>query len=119
MRTIAIDDASRSPGARHPGPLLRDHVLPGLGLSVSQAARDLGISRQTLHRIFDSSANITPEMAARLETLCGVSSTFWMRLQCAYDLDRAHVALADVLPQIPRHTLSVKILKQLGALNGR
>ena len=58
--------------AEHPGMLLRNHVLPGLGLSVSQAARDLGIARQTLHRILAGDAAITPEMAARLERLCGV-----------------------------------------------
>ncbi|WP_350030103.1 helix-turn-helix domain-containing protein, partial [Caballeronia sp. AZ7_KS35] len=46
-----------------PGDLLKIFVLPHLGLSVSQAARDLGVARQTLHRIFDGSASITPEMA--------------------------------------------------------
>ncbi|WP_250504531.1 HigA family addiction module antitoxin, partial [Caballeronia sp. AZ7_KS35] len=49
--------------AHHPGDLLKIFVLPHLGLSVSQAARDLGVARQTLHRIFDGSASITPEMA--------------------------------------------------------
>ena len=68
----------------HPGVLLRNHVLPGLGLSVSQAARDLGITRQTLHRILAGDAAITPEMAARLERVCGVPSGFWLDCQHRY-----------------------------------
>jgi addiction module HigA family antidote len=54
--------------------LLRDHVLPALQLSVGQAARDLVVTRQTLHRIVAGNAAISTEMAARLERFCGVSS---------------------------------------------
>lgn len=103
----------------HPGALLRDYVLPGIGLSISQAARDLQVSRQTLHRIFDGTASVTPEMAARIETLTGVPSMFWLRRQCAFDLNRARVSLADVLSHIPRHTLPHVIMKQIGALDER
>ena len=105
--------------AHHPGGLLRDFVLPRLDLSVSQAARDLGVSRQTLHRIFDARAGITPEMAVRLEALCGISAMFWLELQCAHDLRQARLSLADALPHIPRYRLSHLAMKQLGALDGR
>lgn len=44
---------------------------------------------------------------------------FWLRLQCAYDLDRVQSALGDVLSRIPRHTLSRTIMKQIGALDER
>jgi addiction module HigA family antidote len=88
-------------------------------LSVSQAARDLGISRQTLHRILDGGTAITPEMATRLGVLAGLPPIFWLRIQCEYDLQRAHVSLADALLRIPRRTLPHKIMKELGALNGR
>ena len=47
----------------HPGEMLREDVLPALGLSVSEAARQLGVSRQTLHRIMAGTHSITPEMA--------------------------------------------------------
>jgi addiction module HigA family antidote len=50
----------------HPGAILREDVLPALGLSVSEAARQLGVTRQTLHRIMAEKASITPEMAVRL-----------------------------------------------------
>jgi addiction module HigA family antidote len=109
----------KSAGTPYPGRLLRDHVLPGLSLSISQAARDLGVSRQTLHRIFDGTTAITPETAARLESLCGVSSMFWLRLQCEYDLQRAQASLVDVLARIPKRTLPATIRKQLGVIDGR
>ncbi|WP_248324908.1 HigA family addiction module antitoxin [Caballeronia sp. Sq4a] len=105
--------------ARHPGGVLKDFVLPSLQLSVSQAARDLGVSRQTLHRIFDASASVTPEMAVRLEALCGISAMFWLELQCAHELRNARASLAQLLPQIPRYRLPYKAMKELGATDGR
>jgi addiction module HigA family antidote len=105
--------------AKHPGTLLREQVLPGLRLSVSQAARDLGIARQTLHRILAGEAAITPEMAARLQQFCGVSSDFWLRCQHRYDLQRARNELDAVLRRIPLHPLSETIVKKIGAYDGR
>ena len=101
--------------AKHPGTLLREQVLPGLRLSVSQAARDLGIARQTLHRILAGEAAITPAMAARLEQLCGVSSDVWLRCQNHYELQRARSELRPVLKRIPRRLLSETIIKKIGA----
>ncbi|PVX61353.1 HigA family addiction module antitoxin [Paraburkholderia unamae] len=103
----------------HPGLFLRAHVLPAMNLSVSQAARDLRISRQTLHRILEGATAITPAMAVRLERLSGLPSMFWLCRQCEYDLCTARAALAEVLTQIPLRTLSPKLLKQLGVHDGR
>ncbi|MDR5741025.1 MULTISPECIES: HigA family addiction module antitoxin [unclassified Caballeronia] len=105
--------------ARHPGELLRNFVLPHLGVSVSQAARDLGVARQTLHRIFDGSAIITPEMALRLEAFCGVSAMYWLRLQSAHEIHDARASLQQALTRIPNHKLSRVAMKQLGATDGR
>jgi addiction module HigA family antidote len=105
--------------AKHPGTLLRQQVLPGLRLSVSQAARDLGVARQTLHRILAGEAAITPEMAARLERLCGVSSDFWLHCQDHYELQRAKNELGPVLKRIPLRPLSETIIKKIGAHRGR
>jgi addiction module HigA family antidote len=111
---------SRPPdAAKHPGALLREHVLPGLHLSVSQAARDLGVARQTLHRILAGEAAITPKMAARLEQLCGLSSDFWLRCQDRYELQRARNELGPVLRRIPPRPLSETIIKKIGAHRGR
>lgn len=105
--------------SEHPGTLLRDHVLPGLQLSVSQAARDLGVARQTLHRILAGNAAISTEMAARLERFCGVSSEFWLDCQHRYELQRAKTELASVLTRIPCRPLAESILKRIGGTYGR
>ncbi|MFX1676127.1 HigA family addiction module antitoxin [Paraburkholderia sp. A2WS-5] len=105
--------------APHPGTILRDCVLPGLSLTISQAARELGVSRQSLHRLLGGTSAFTPGTAARLARLSGVPSMYWLHLQCEYDLERAQVSLVNVLPAIPRHRLSPEILKQLGAIDER
>ena len=83
--------ASARPKMRpvHPGAILRDTVLPALGISVSEAARDLGISRQTLHQIMAEKAPITPAMALRIGKFCGNGPDLWLRLQVSHDLWRA------------------------------
>jgi addiction module HigA family antidote len=103
----------------HPGVILRKHVLPALGLSVSQAARDLGVSRQTLHRILAGNAAITLEMAVRLEKFCGVPSRFWLERQQEHDLQRVKQEFAGALSRIPLHSLPGDIIKQIGAGHGR
>jgi addiction module HigA family antidote len=104
--------------ADHPGALLRLYVLPALKLSVSQAARDLAITRQTLHRILAGAAALTPEMAVRLERLCGVASEFWLDRQHRHELERVRRENADVLARIPSRALPKGTLKQIGASDG-
>ena len=103
----------------HPGRLLRLYVLPGLQLSVSQAARDLGVARQTLHRILAGEAAITPEMAVRLERLCGVRSAFWLDRQQRHELPRIREEIAEALSRIPARPLPQNIIEQIGAHDGR
>jgi addiction module HigA family antidote len=105
--------------AEHPGALLRLYVLPALNLSVSQAARDLEISRQTLHRILAGAAALTPEMAVRLERLCGVASEFWLDRQHRHELTRVRRNQAAVLARIPARVLPKVIAEQIGASDGR
>lgn len=99
----------------HPGRQLRDRVLPGLGLSVSQAARELGVARSTLHRLLAGEAAVTPEMAARLARLSSVPARHWLAHQQAHDLWHAERALADVLRRIPAHMLPRAIREEIGA----
>ncbi len=87
----------------HPGRILREDVLPALELSVSAAARELRVSRQTRHRIMARSRSITPEMALRLGRFCGNGPGLWLRLQQDYDLWRAERRLAAELENIPVH----------------
>ncbi len=98
----------------HPGWILRDRVLPGLGLSVSQAARELRIARQTLHRILAGKAAVSPDMATRLARLSGTTPQFWLERQQRHDLWHAEQALAAILGLIPTHTLPVALQTEIG-----
>ena len=70
----------------HSGELLREDVLPALDMTVSDAARELRVSRQTLHRILSGTMAVSPEMAVRLGKFCGNGPGLWLRMQAAYDL---------------------------------
>ena len=85
----------------HPGEILREDVLPGLGMQVSVAARHLGVTRQALHRILAGTASITPEMALRLGKFCGNGPGVWLRMQQRHDLWHAERAMRDALLAIP------------------
>ena len=89
-----------------PGEILREEVLPSLGLSVTAAARQLRISRQTLHRILAGTSAVTPEMAVRLGKFCGNGPSLWLRMQEAFDLWHAEKRLAAELEKIPAHRSS-------------
>jgi addiction module HigA family antidote len=89
----------------HPGAILREDVLPALRLSVSEAARQLRVTRQTLHRILSGRSAVTPEMALRLGRFCGNGPDLWLRMQQAHDLWRAREELRAELEQIPEHAV--------------
>ena len=73
----------------HPGEIIRELVIMPLGLTISETAAALGVSRNTLHRILKGDGAITAEMATRLETTFGKpDASHWLRLQNAYDLWR-------------------------------
>jgi addiction module HigA family antidote len=85
----------------HPGKLLGEDVLPALGISVSEAARKMRVSRQTLHRIIAGDAGVTPGMAVRLGKFCGNGPGLWLRMQQTHDLWHAEQRLANELTKIP------------------
>ena len=89
----------------HPGEMLKEDVLPALRLPVAEAARQLGVSRQTLYKILGGTAPVTPEMAVRLGQWCGNGPSLWLRMQQAFDLWHAERALADKLAGIPSHVV--------------
>lgn len=84
----------------HPGEILREDVLPELKLSVSEAARRLGVSRQQLHRILGCTHPITVEMALRIGKLAGNGPGLWLRMQQNHDLWHAEQELKDELKSI-------------------
>ena len=73
----------------HPGRSIRENCLEPLGLSVTEAARVLGVARHTLSRVLNGHAAISPEMALRLEKAGWSNAEFWLRRQTTYDLVRA------------------------------
>lgn len=84
----------------HPGEILREDVLPALGISVSEAARRLGISRQQLHRVLACTHPITTEMALRIGKFAGNGPSLWLRMQQAHDLWHAEQRMKDELSEI-------------------
>ena len=73
----------------HPGFSIRENCLAPLGLSVTEAAKVLGVTRHTLSRVLNGRAAISPEMAIRLEKAGWSSAEFWLRRQTAYNLVQA------------------------------
>ena len=70
----------------HPGDLVRYDCLEPLGLSITDAAKALKVSRQALNNLVNKKSGISPEMAVRLSKAFNSSPEFWMRLQLNYDL---------------------------------
>ncbi|MDH5513880.1 MAG: HigA family addiction module antitoxin [Gammaproteobacteria bacterium] len=70
----------------HPGEVLRELCIEPLGLSITEAAEALGVSRKTLSAILNGRSGISPEMAVRLSLAFGTSSESWLNQQIQYDL---------------------------------
>jgi len=73
----------------HPGLSVRHDCIEPLGLTITEAARALGVTRQALNNLVNCKAAISPEMAIRLDKAFGGGADTWLRLQAAYDLAQA------------------------------
>src|ERR1700739_4399906 len=73
----------------HPGFSVRHDCLAPLGLTVTEAANALGVTRQALNNLVNGKSGISPEMAIRLHKAFGGGAEIWLRLQMAYDLAQA------------------------------
>ncbi len=87
----------------HPGSILKEDVLPELGLKVSEAAAQLGVSRVALSRVINGRSAISADMAIRLETwMNGPTAESWLHMQANYDLwqarqkPRPYIAKAEI-----------------------
>ena len=85
----------------HPGAILKLDVLPALNVSVTQAARELGVSRQLVHGILSENLPVSAEMAVRLGKWCGNGAQIWVALQRDYDLWEAEQRLGSKIKKIP------------------
>ena len=70
----------------HPGEIIKSLCLEPLSLSVTEAAKALGVSRKTLSGILNGRGEISPEMAVRLSIAFGTSAESWLNQQTQYDL---------------------------------
>ncbi|MBI3063890.1 MAG: HigA family addiction module antidote protein [Deltaproteobacteria bacterium] len=73
----------------HPGLSVRRDCIEPLDLTITEAARVLGVTRQALNNLVNGKAAISPEMAIRLDKAFGGGADTWLRLQAAYDLAQA------------------------------
>jgi addiction module HigA family antidote len=69
----------------HPGEIVKDTLIDATGLTVTEAANRLGVSRTTLSRLLNGHAGISPEMALRLAKIFNTSIESWINLQAHYD----------------------------------
>jgi addiction module HigA family antidote len=86
----------------HPGRIVRQECIEPLGLSVTATARALGVTRQTVDRLINERAGISPEMAIRLARAFGGSPELWVDLQAAYDLAQARLREDEIAAQVQR-----------------
>jgi addiction module HigA family antidote len=84
----------------HPGEIIRDLYVEPLGLTVTQAAAGLGVSRKTLSLLLNGHAGVSPEMAVRLSGAFGRTPEGWLQLQMQYDL--AQISQKAELIQVTR-----------------
>jgi len=88
----------------HPGEVLRELCLEPLGISVTDAAKALGVARKTLSSILNGHSGISPEMAIRLSKAFGTSPESWLNQQVQFDLWEAE-----------QHAKNLKIKKLVAA----
>jgi len=93
----SLRDPNRKP--THPGAILREDVLPELGMTQTELARRLGVSRLTVSELLHERRRVSPEMAARLGRLLGTSPESWLAMQSAVDLwEIEQAGVEDVEP---------------------
>lgn len=73
----------------HPGRIVRQECIEPLKLTITEAAKRLGVTRQALNNVVNEKAGISPEMSIRLSKAFGSSPEVWLGLQMEYDLAQA------------------------------
>lgn len=86
MVTITRERPFEMHNPPHPGEVLRDLYLKPLGLTVTEAAKRLGVTRKTLSEVVNARAGVSPEMALRIGTATKTTAESWLNMQTYYDL---------------------------------
>ena len=79
----------------HPGKLIK-HCIESSGRSVTEAAKGLGVTRQTLSRVINAKTSLSPEMAIRASKAFGSTPEHWLRMQMAYDMAKMRNKAASI-----------------------
>lgn len=96
------EDDLRIQTPAHPGGFVKHEVLKPLGLSVTEAADALGVTRPALSALLNERAHLSPDMAIRIEKAFGVSMETLMRMQNSYDIAQARKREAEI--KVERYT---------------
>ena len=88
----------------HPGRIVRQECIEPLGLTITHAARALGVTRQALNNVVNGKAGVSPEIAIRLSKAFGSSPEVWLGKQMEYDLAQAgkksgHIKVEIIVPK--------------------
>ena len=92
----------------HPGASVRYDCLEPLGLSVTDGARVLGVSRKQLSALVNGRAGISPEMAIRLDKAFGGGASTWYQLQAAYDMAQAMRRADEIRVEAPAEVVALR-----------
>jgi addiction module HigA family antidote len=84
-----VDELKEMYDPAHPGEVLKEHYLEPLGLSVSELAQALGVSRKHLSLLVNGRANVSTNLALRLSKALGTSVRLWLNMQQNYDIYQA------------------------------
>jgi addiction module HigA family antidote len=84
----------------HPGSIVREDCIRASGLTVTDAARQLGVTRQALNNLVNEKSSISPEMAIRLEKVGWSSAEMWLRMQVNYDLARVRSRADEIVVHV-------------------
>ena len=84
----------------HPGEVVKDTLIEGANLSVTEAANLLGVTRGSISNLINCHTGISPEMAIRLSIFLNTSSEMWLNLQMNYDLWKAEHRRKSLLRQV-------------------
>lgn len=93
---MATTQGLRMKNPAHPGGFVRSEIIEALGLSVTDAAQVLGVTRPALSALLNERAHLSPEMALRIEKAFGVSMDTLMRMQNSYDIAQARKRESEI-----------------------
>lgn len=91
------DSKNKMHNPPHPGEVVRELCLAPLGLSVTEAAKALGVSRKALSELLNTKSGVSPEMALRLSLAFSTTAESWLEQQMQYDLWKTRKNLSKKL----------------------